>query len=155
MKYFYTIVLLVFTSCTHTVNVKNEKKGKLKAVQQLALSGEKKIPLDVETAPQPPYIQMIKGVFGEPVLTFLNPHMNAIYFYDYKNVILNRIIEYEKQGPDGILRFGGYFIKNMDSIYVYNTPLTEIALTDSSGHVKQRISLIDSGIGIEAFRYYP
>ena len=100
-------------------------------------------------------MQMIKGESGEQILTFLNQYENAIYFYDYEKGILVNKIEYEKEGPDGILSPAGYFIKNMDSIYAYNKARIEVALTNSSGHIKQRISLNDNSSGYEWALYFP
>ena len=148
-------IIIILAGCTNTVSVKNEKKGNLVAKYQLVVSAEKKILLDYETAPKPPYVRVIKGANGEQILTFVNPHKNAIYFYDYESTAYIGTIEFERQGPDGILRVEGYYIKNMDSIYVYNRPMMELVLTDSSGLVKQRISLRDNRTDQEWGRYYP
>ena len=137
-------LFLMLTSCVNTVSIKNKKKGTLKADYQLVVRDEKRIWLDYETAPQSSYIQLHKDKEGARILTFINHHKNAIYFYDYEKGVYSRRIEYAKEGPNAILRLAGYFIKNMDSIYVYNRPLTEFVLTDSTGHVKQRISLRDN-----------
>ena len=143
-KYCFILLSLLLFSCTRTISVKNEKKGKLTATHYLVQSGVKRILLDYETAPKPPYMQMIEGANGEQILTFLNPHKNAIYFYDYdKGIQLGRTI-YEKEGPNGILRMTAYYIHNMDSIYVQNMPMIELALTDNAGNVKHRISLRDN-----------
>jgi hypothetical protein len=132
----------LLVSCTSdTVNVKNRQAGKLTATCQLVQTGEKNILLDYETAPKPPYMQMIKDSSGVRMLTFLNPYNQSIYFYDYSESAYIQRISYEKEGPDAILRPTGYYIKNMDSIYVYNMMLTEVNLTDSAGHVNSRIQL--------------
>lgn len=134
-----------FASCTLTIkSIKNENKGKLIANYQLVVSGEKKFLLDDYSAPKPPFMQIIKGESGEQIITFLNIYKNGIYFYNYENGVFIKTIEYEREGPDGILAFAGYYIKNMDSIYVYNKAKIELLLTDSSGHIKQRISLKDN-----------
>ncbi|MDR2915845.1 MAG: DUF4221 domain-containing protein [Tannerella sp.] len=137
------------------MNIKNEKKGELKAGYQLVVSSEKRILLDYETAPKPPYVQMMKNLNGKQILTFFNPHKYAIYFYDYETAAYTGKIEYEKQGPNAILALDGYYIKNMDSIYVYSRSLVEVVLTDSTGRVKQRISLCNNRSNREWFRYYP
>ncbi|MDR2909952.1 MAG: DUF4221 domain-containing protein [Bacteroidales bacterium] len=157
MRPLYRFVLLSMAlfSCNPIASIKNEKEGKLTATHQLVESSEKNILLDNESAPKPPYMQMIKSAEGEQILTFLNPYKNAIFFYDYENGILVDKIEYEKEGPDGILSPAGYFIKSMDSVYVYNKARFELALTDSLGHVKQRISLIGNSSGYEWTMYYP
>lgn len=156
-KYLCVFPLLIFCSCVNnTISLENEKRGKLTATYCLALSGEKRIHLDYETAPQPPYMQMFQDVNGKQMLTLLNPYKNAIYFYDYEEAVYIRKIEYDNgRGPNSILRLAGYYIKNMDSIYVFNNPMMELALTDSLGRVKQRISLRDNRTDQEWSVYYP
>jgi hypothetical protein len=114
-----------------------KKKGNLTAICQLVVDGEKNIYLDNETAPRPPYIQMI----NDSILTFLNPYNNSIYFYDYDNKSFLQKITYEKEGPDAVYYPTGYYIKNMDSIYIYLKSLIAVVLTDSSGKVKEHIPL--------------
>lgn len=156
MKYCFLFLSALLFACTYnTVSVKNEKQGKLTANYKLVVGNEKKILLDYETAPQPPYMQMFQSANGEQVLTLLNPYKNAIYFYNYANGDFIRKIEYEKEGPNAIMRLAGYYIKNMDSIYVYNMSMWELALTDSSGKVKQRISLRGNRTDVEWTYYYP
>ena len=140
-RFYYLIFIFIFAGCTHTVSIKNEKRGKLVATHRLVQEGEKVFLLDYETAPKPPFMQMIYSTTGGRILTFLNPHKNSIYFYDYDREIQIGETVYEKEGPNGILRPTGYYVKNMDSIYVYDMQKTELALTDSAGKVKQRISL--------------
>lgn len=153
-KNIYIILFILLTCCTNSVNMRNEQKGQLTASYQLVVGNEKKILLDDDTAPNPPYMQMIRGKNEEQILTFFNPHKNAIYFYDYENSVCTRTIEYEQQGPNAVFRLAGYFIKNMDSIYVYNRSLVELVLTDSLGHVKQRISLRDNNKN-DWYNFYP
>jgi len=153
-KLYLLLFSLIIASCTHTVKIKNVNEGKLKPTHYLALHGEKKIHLDYETAPNPPYMQMIDDASGNRILTFLNPYKNAIYFYDYEEGVFIRDLVYDKQGPNGIPHIGGYYIKNMDSTYLFNRPI-EIALSDGAGLVKQRISLNDNRKDNEWAYYYP
>jgi len=154
-NYFLLYLSIFFFSCTNSIRMKNEEKGKLQANYQLIISSEKRILLDYETAPQPPYMQMIQGSDGEYILTLLNPYMNAIYFYDYEKTEYKGKIEYAKEGPNGIQSFAGYYIKNMDSIYVYNRYMAELVLTDRTGQVKQRISLRGNRIDEDWSFYFP
>jgi hypothetical protein len=134
------LFVVLLASCTDRVaSLKNEKAGQLAATHQLTVVAEKKILLDDDTAPQPPYMQMIADASGARMLTFLNPYNQSIYFYDYGTGQYIKKISYDKEGPDGVLSATGYYIINMDSIYVYNMPLIELILTDSAARVKQRI----------------
>jgi hypothetical protein len=131
-------ILMLLPSCTGGMkHIRNEKAGKLTATYQLVADEEKNIYLDDETAPGPPYIQMI----NDSILTFLNPRNNSIYFYDYGNGTFMRKITYEKEGPNAVYYPTGYYIKNMDSIYIYLKSQVSVALTDSSGKVRESISL--------------
>lgn len=139
---FCLVVVLFFTSCsTSVVSSENKQKGKLQATHTLVVSGEKNILLDETVAPESPYLQMYYDSSGSRILTSLNTYNHSIYFFDYdKGRFMNKV-SYSKEGPDAILGIGGYYIKNRDSIYIYNRPLVEVALTDHLGVVKERISL--------------
>ena len=154
-KLYYIVLCVLLASCSgHVVSVKNPNEGKLTATHQLVASGEKKFLLDTETAQKPTYIQLVRDSSETLMLTFLNTYKNAIYFYDYSTTSYIGNIGYQKEGPNAILALTGYYIKNMDSIYVYNMPLTEIVLTDSVGQVKRRTSLRGDDRSNWS-RYYP
>lgn len=146
--------LLAFSSCSDSVvSIKNEWKGKLHSSCKLVLSGEMKIQLDDETAPKSPYMQMIQDSLGNNILTLLTPHTNSINFYDYAKGTFLRKIQFEKEGPNGVLSVSGYYIKNSDSIFLYNRPMVELVLADSNSAVKNWISL--KGIGDKWALSYP
>jgi len=123
------------------VSNENEQEGKLKSTQDLVLICKKKILIDDETAPKSPYMQIYRDSLGKTMLTFLNAYNNSIYIFDYQSGTFIKKISYKKEGPNGILGMAGYYIKNLDSIYVYNRPLVELDLTDNIGYIKNRISL--------------
>jgi len=136
------------------MTIENEKRGKLTAIYKLVVVSEKRILLDYETAPKPPYMQLIKGESGDEIFTFLNHHKNGINFYDYETGNFIKRVEYVREGPDAIYNPGGYFIKRMDSIYVFNRGEFGLVLTDNSGHVNQRIPLADMSARTWSM-YYP
>ena len=142
-RYFYLLsFFLVISSCTHnTIRVVNEKKGKLTATHKLTISGEKKFYLDSVTAPFPPYIQLIEDSLDNELLTFLNPYNHSIYFYNYTDTNYINRIQYNREGANAILKPAGYYIHNVDSIYIYNMPMTEIVLSNGTGTVSNKISL--------------
>ena len=142
-KYAYFLIfILSISSCTHyTIKVVNEKKGELTATHELVINGEKKFYLDSVTAPFPPYMQLITDSSGNQLLTFLNPYNNSIYFYNYTDTNYINRIQYYREGANAILKPAGYYIHNMDSIYIYNMPMTEIVLSNNAGTVNGKISL--------------
>ena len=136
------VLLLIFVSCTNNiVTVENEKFGTLTAICELELVNEKKIALDDVTATNPAYMQFVTDSFEGSYLTLLNKYNNSIYLYDYNTGNYVTKFVYEREGSNGILGVAGYYIKNMDSIYLYNRPMVELVLADSTGRVKDKISL--------------
>lgn len=141
-KIYYLVLFLLIVSCTDNVmSVKNNKEGKLQATYQLVAKRDKVFHLDSETAPRPPYTQIFEDSLKRQILTLLNPYKNAIYFYNYEDSEFVKKIVYPREGANAVLKLSGYYIKNMDSIYIYNMPMTEICLTNSLGGVNNRISL--------------
>lgn len=153
---FTYLLLLLLVACTHhTIGIKNEKKGQLNASFQLEVSGTKRIILDSITAPKPQYTQIFTDSTGTLCFTLLNTYTNSIYFYNYNTLEFIKKITFNKKGPDGIQSIKGYHIKNMDSIYVYNMPFTEIVLTNSDGKIRNKISLRGERNSKDWSTYYP
>lgn len=139
---YFACSFIAFASCSsNQIKVINEKEGKLNSTYQLAINGEKKFSLDSETPTRPPYLQIYTDSTGRRLLSFLNTYKNSIYFYDYDDTSYQKKITYNREGDNAIMRVAGYYIKNWDSIYVYNMPMTEVVLADSASKVKSRISL--------------
>lgn len=154
-KCYYICLTFIFISCSRNIaKIENTKKGELEASYHLEKVGEKKFYLDSETAPRPVYIQIFENESDIDLLTFFNSYNKSIYIYDYANSIYIKSIHYENEGSNAILRPIAYHIKNMDSIYVFDMMKIEVALTDSLGHVKDRIPLKNSSDTNWAL-YYP
>lgn len=155
-KIYHCICLvLILTSCSHELaSIKNERKGTMSATYQLAAMKEKQFYLDSVTAPRPIYMQLLRNKTGARILSFLNVYNSSIYFYDYSNAEYIKRIQYNKEGANSILRPQGYYVKNMDSIYVYDMMKIEIVLTDSLGNCKHRIPLKNS-VDDKWALYYP
>lgn len=140
--YLIVVFLMVLYGCnSNVIEVENLKKNTLKATHQLELTETKKFKLDSVTAPSPQTLQIYTDSSGQRNITFLNTYNNSIYFYNYdtKEFLLKR--SYDKKGPDGILRPMGFYIKNMDSIYIYDMHRFELALTNTKSQIKNKISL--------------
>lgn len=154
-KLFYIIFIFsVFSSCSQSVVLcENRLENKLQSTHSLVVSSDKSIILDDFTASKSPYMQLYDDSLGVKMLTLLNPYNNSVYFFDYVSGAFIKKISYEKEGPNAILSIAGYYIKNMDSIYVYNRPLVEVVLTNAIGHVKKRLSL--QGHGPDWAKSYP
>ncbi len=135
-------LLLNLVECTtKTVNLQNEKQGQLKTTHSLELIATKKFALDSITAPQQKFAQLYSDSIGDPYFTFLNTYDNSIYFYNYNNLSLTQKIIFESTGPNGVKSIKGYYIKNMDSIYLYNKPLIQVVLANNKGKILNKYSL--------------
>ncbi len=142
--YYYLYTLLLLAACSgNQKEVKNKFYSKLTATKQLMKSGEKRFRLDTETKTKPSYIQLFTDNEGKPLLTFLSPRRNAIYFYDYSDTINVKQIVFEREGANAITSAGAYYIKSPDSIFVYNRPEIQFVLADSMGQVHNRVTLLD------------
>ena len=77
---------------------------------------------------------------GNRYLTFQDPFQNKICIYEMFTGKHCKTLEIDREGPNGITRLLGYYIKDFDEIYLTNRNLPVIARTDTTGHIFQRIS---------------
>ncbi len=157
----FKFAITIFTLSTlivckrNTVEIVNEKYGKLKSSVQLLVSGEKKFGLDTYSAPRPEYTQMYRGSDKILYFTFFNNFNNAIYFYDYKlNKFIKKIVWDNKISKkfEGIT---AYHIKSLDSIYLFNQRTFEIILADKKGDIISKTPLLDNMADIRWIYKYP
>lgn len=152
--FFYLLLVLATSSCSNSiVTIENKMAGHLISTHRLIVKEDKRFVLDSVTATKAPFIQVYTDSVGVRYLTLLNPYSNSIYFFNYNNSDYIGKINYAREGANAILSMAGYYILNMDSIYIYNRPPVEIVLADSSGHVKNRIALHTDEKGWA--KYYP
>ncbi len=143
----FLVLLFLFTRCGYnSVEIKNEHKGQLTATTELKLTGQKKFVIDNNTAPQPTYTQFYFGNDGCRYITFLNNYNNSIYFYDYDSLSYKQQIIWEKKGPNGIARLTGYYIKSLDSIYLYNMNEIGVKLGNEKGEIYKDFSLCNQDL---------
>lgn len=146
MKTLYILFLiLIISSCSNNIaEIKNEARGELSPKMKLELTMHKKIAIDSNTAPKPLYLQMFLDTKKVRNLTFLNTYTNSIYFYDYSNLSFIKKISFERKGPNGVLRPSGYYIRNLDSIYIYNDNMLELILVNEKSEIQKKISLTNN-----------
>ena len=61
-------------------------------------------------------------------LTFQNPNKNQILFYNLKSGVLDFKIEPEIDGANGVAFILGYYIHNLDSIFLTTRSFEEISM---------------------------
>lgn len=159
MKYkLHTIYFLVllFGACRgNIVEVKNSNQGLLKASLQLGVTETKIVELDEYTAPAPDYTQLFNGSDGLLYFTFLNNYNNSIYFCNYATGKLVKRITYNKKKSKELSGVTAYYIKSLDSIYLFTPRTTELILTNEGGNVLNKISLKENTTDLNWFLRYP
>lgn len=99
---------------------------------------------------------------GKEYLTFQNERKNDLLFYEMNTGKFLHRIKPEKEGDNGVGRFFGYYIEDLDNIYVTQMHRPEIDLIDSTATVKERLWLGEtvndlrlSGLFSVSFHYQP
>ncbi|MFC2186660.1 DUF4221 family protein [Fulvivirgaceae bacterium LMO-SS25] len=100
--------------------------------------GEKKFPLDSITKPDGS-LQYIKFDSSHK-LAYSNQAFNSIYIYDYQSTELEKVIEFEKDGPNGTSFIPLFSFLNKDSLLISIANARELSLftTDPKLLWKQR-----------------
>ena len=137
-----TVLLLIMVGCnSKTLKIENDKKGQLKNKFELESNMLKNFPLDSISSTRPRYIQIFKDSLQRRYFTFLNNYMNSIYFYDYNTMEYIMHVNCKNNNIKDEWRIEGYYIRTLDSIYLYNRLLTELLLIDEDSNLKDKISL--------------
>jgi hypothetical protein len=125
------ICCFLFGSCSSQMENQNP-------LVTFEIVGEKKFPLDSITKPDG-ILQFIHfGSVGK--IAYSNQAFNSIYVYDYESTELERIIEFEREGPDGTSSIPLFSFLNEDSILISIANARELSLfsTDAKLLWKQR-----------------
>jgi hypothetical protein len=77
---------------------------------------------------------------GRKYLTFQEYDQNEIHIYEMYTGNLCKTLKIAWEGPNGIPHLGGYYIKDLDEIYLTNPMLPVISRTDTTGQIFQKIS---------------
>lgn len=137
----YIMITCLFISCHNSagIEVKNSKRGSLKAAKKLEAGGDKKFSLDSLSAPRPPYIQLYDDTSGNAYIAMLSGYSKNIFIYNYDSsgTPVNQIPINTVQMPLA------FHIRNMDSIYVYNDKMMEMVLLNNRSEIVSKVSLIN------------
>ena len=77
-------------------------------------------PIDSDTKNNFNIYSVYKDKDGKEYFTFQNIENNTIHFYDLKQQKPTFRITPSQEGSNGVGRIFGYYIQNLDSIYVFN-----------------------------------
>jgi hypothetical protein len=130
--------------------------GEQPAADKVRLTPAEKIvfPLDANTK------SFILALFpytdgeGKEYLTFQNQGQNEILFYDMPTQRLEFKVTPAHEGPHGVGSVLGYYVHNLDSIYLTAAGVEELALIDSSAAVKNKIVYDKTGDGTALHVFY-
>ncbi len=95
--------------------------------------------LDSDTKSNTKSLFLYKNKTGKEYITFQNQFKNEIYFYNIENQKFEFKITPNLDGNNGVGMFFGYYIQNLDSIFLTNSEVEEIALIDSSAKLKEQL----------------
>ena len=148
MKTTLNLLLLVFAvlSCSGKKNNLNNK------VSLYATDKMKSFNLDSDTKYNAFYLYPFSDSVGKEYLSFLNYSSNQVLFYDLKSCNFLFKINMPAEGPDGIVQPSGYYIKDLDNIYLTSYAYSGLIQVDTASHIIKRIPYgkTDSG-----FKFLP
>lgn len=128
------IQLLFFSILLFACNRENKNEVYLeKSGSELSLL------LDSDTKSNTKSLFLYKNKAGKEYITFQNQFKNEICFYDFENQKLEFKIMPDLDGNNGVGMFFGYYIQSLDSIFLTNIEVEEIALIDSSANLKEQL----------------
>lgn len=80
-------------------------------------------------------------------LCLFNEINHSIYFFDVSNQETTKVIQFEKEGPNGVSRVAAMLIHAKDSIFLFNDSSNEIMLMNEKAKVVKRFRFFDRGLG--------
>lgn len=76
---------------------------------------------------------------GKEYLTFQNNMEPEILLYDIDSQEYIKTIFLQKEGPNGVGVFGGFYIRNLDEIYIPDMMKNEVKVVNSNGEIVKKI----------------
>ena len=134
MKIYILILLLIILSCCSTMHSE-------KYPVSLVKNGDLHLKLDSLTTNSIGNLQYFKNDSVAYVI-FKNKGENNILFYKFKN---NAQCEFRiylaKDGPNGVGRADGFYVHNLDSIFVVSSYFSKIFLVNKEGEILKKYFL--------------
>lgn len=94
------------------------------------------LPLDNRTS------NISDGIFylkSENILFNLNWNENGVQLYDVGKKTKIKSLNFDYEGPNGVLDLMGIYVQSLDSIFLFNQLESQITLIDSSGKIQSKI----------------
>lgn len=145
-KTFITFCMLLgvcLFSCTQSPQEQMSDSANLSSRYELENAGLKEFSIDLRTNYFTQYVDT-KYTDSATYLVYENRLKPAIQFYDLEADTLSFEIPLEMEGPDGVGRIRGVYIKSIDSIYVLNSMAYKVFHVNSKGKVLRTYSWINN-----------
>jgi Domain of unknown function (DUF4221) len=108
-------------------------------------------PLDSNTANHTDFLSLYTDPAGREYLAYASKdkQQNRILFYALAEQKLAQVLTLATEGPDGVGKMRGFYVKDMDNVYVASRSTLFIALVGRDGRIKQKFSYqkTDTGEG--------
>lgn len=134
MKNYLTILFLILIVSCNDKGTHKKNEVELKEYKTPI-----SFPLDENTKSSTWSLFLYIDPNGKEYLTFQNQWQNEILFYDLNSQELEFKIKPQYEGNNGVGSMIGYYIKNMDSIFLTVSGLQEIVIIDKNAVVKGKM----------------
>lgn len=130
-KIFYFLMVVCLLSCGEETskNVQLKKAGK-----------ELTLELDERTKSCSRALFLYEDPSGKEYVTFQNDFKNEICFYDFKTQKLEFKVTPAREGNNGVGDMLGYYIHDLDHIYLTSRYRPEVSVVDKAGILKEKYS---------------
>lgn len=135
--YFLLSFLLLFLACS---TQKKQGTGGLKETDETLF-----FPIDTDTKNNFSIYSVYQDKDGKEYFTFQNFDNNTIHFYDLKQQKPAFRITPPQEGSNGVGRTFGYYIRNLDSIYVFSLYENKICLINKDCELLDKQSFPELG----------
>lgn len=133
VRIFLLLFLVLFFSC------KGEKTNEQDICSLKSTGKIKSFELDSDVKYNAFYLYTFNDNKGQEYLSFLNYQTNQILFYNLETSKFMFKVELDSEGPHGIVRPSGYYIKDFDNIYISSYAYGGLIKVDTLGHIVQKI----------------
>lgn len=140
LKLLIPITLLCFVTCCTEKQSNSNAPGKKFELKKNAV---KEFRLDSVTSFRTNYLDLFEKN-GESYLVFENRNKPSIQFYEFENGALAFEINLETDGPNGVGKMRGFYVKSVDSIYVLSPFHYAVYLIDRQGKIIDKYSWLRS-----------
>ncbi|WP_027001419.1 DUF4221 family protein [Hugenholtzia roseola] len=144
MKKILLLLIAVISSCTTSNQDDNNSVAQEQKLELVATDIVKHYPLDELSMYQTNYYQT-KNINDTIYLFWANKEIPYISVYNLNSEKKITDIKFDSDGNNGIGGWGGFYLHNWDSIFVFGAKSFQVTLANQKGEVLGRCRLYDTG----------